>query len=360
MKLSSFGGAFAVLSQLVLPLVAATCYFPNGTDRNIGLSAELYHPCNGGDRNSMCCRTRDDDWCRSDGLCLNFQHGEVWRESCTDPTWRSPECVKLCVFGMDELGGQMVVGDERVTVCGDGSYCCGMGGEASRCCREGRGVWIANGTAISRDPSKVVPQTLSSSSTTTTTLQHTQSTRLPPSSSSTTSQPRIQSTSISSSRPTSAPLPNPPPASDKSYKRLATLIGGILGGIIVLLLLLAILIYLLRRRHRKNHHKPRQQPEKEKKAIDEGIAPSVENLNPPPQQPQQQQQDLAPLYRPQAPAPERQRQRQRQLFNVGVPEIDGRVRPPEEEELDGRAVYEIGEGMVWVDRRRNAVMRMGF
>lgn len=39
-------------------------------------------------------------------------------------------------------------------------------------------------------------------------------------------------------------------------------------------------------------------------------------------------------------------------------EIDGRVRPPEE--LDGRVLYEIGEGMVWVDRRRNAVLHMGF
>jgi len=48
----------------------------------------------------MCCRTNDadrPDICRGDGLCQsNYQLDYIWRESCTDGTWTSPECLPLC------------------------------------------------------------------------------------------------------------------------------------------------------------------------------------------------------------------------------------------------------------------------
>lgn len=88
-----------IVASLLLSPVIASCYFPNGTDRNIGLSSELYQACDGGGKHSMCCQ-RNHDRCRSDGLCVNSQNNEIWRESCTDPTWRSPACVRLCVMGI--------------------------------------------------------------------------------------------------------------------------------------------------------------------------------------------------------------------------------------------------------------------
>lgn len=87
---------------ILFSTVIADCYFPNGTNSNIGLSSELYQACGGGDKHSMCCRMGRDQ-CRDDGLCSNYQRNEIWRESCTDPTWRSPSCVKLCVTGTGTL-----------------------------------------------------------------------------------------------------------------------------------------------------------------------------------------------------------------------------------------------------------------
>lgn len=84
---------------------ATSCYRPNGTDVNAVYRAQflkpVYEPCNAGDEHSMCCAMQRNipDKCRSDGLCLNEFKNLVWRDSCTDPTWKSPHCVKLCTQG---------------------------------------------------------------------------------------------------------------------------------------------------------------------------------------------------------------------------------------------------------------------
>ena len=79
----------------------ATCYNPNGSNRNEGLSPEIYRPCDPGDVHSMCCALNrvNADKCRGDGLCLSGDGPIVWRESCTDPTWESSKCIKLCDSG---------------------------------------------------------------------------------------------------------------------------------------------------------------------------------------------------------------------------------------------------------------------
>ncbi len=56
---------------------------------------ELYAPCDQEANVSMCCRTNNggSDVCLPSGLCRN---GNIyWRESCTDPTWTDPACIKL-------------------------------------------------------------------------------------------------------------------------------------------------------------------------------------------------------------------------------------------------------------------------
>lgn len=57
-----------------------------------------YLPCVSGDEFSMCCATFDK--CRPDGLCLSGYDGNIWRDGCTDPTWKSPSCIKLCDTGL--------------------------------------------------------------------------------------------------------------------------------------------------------------------------------------------------------------------------------------------------------------------
>lgn len=98
---SALGRAFFLLVKffgLFCSSTYATCYFPNGEIR----IDETYQPCNPNQEYSMCCRT-DYNECRSDGLCLDLTSSRIWRESCTDPTWNSSSCVKLCHSGLGIL-----------------------------------------------------------------------------------------------------------------------------------------------------------------------------------------------------------------------------------------------------------------
>lgn len=75
------------------------CYYPNGYNMATGEGAWAdYRPCDTRGEHSTCCARWDV--CRSDGLCFNNATGhDVWRSGCTDPTWKSPSCVKLCLNG---------------------------------------------------------------------------------------------------------------------------------------------------------------------------------------------------------------------------------------------------------------------
>ena len=85
-----------------------TCFFPNGThiaeehDKN-----DYYQACPRSANNDgtyMCCKTASTfyDVCKSNGLCARPDNpglGEaqgLLRSTCTDPSWDSPSCLKLC------------------------------------------------------------------------------------------------------------------------------------------------------------------------------------------------------------------------------------------------------------------------
>ena len=89
--------------------------------------------------------------CRSDGLCVDAGNDALWRTACTNYSWQSPECIKLCINGTNEAGN-----DIQVMQCSDGSYCCGgrlYSDIASYCCSGGHGsVWIVNGEETSVNP----------------------------------------------------------------------------------------------------------------------------------------------------------------------------------------------------------------
>lgn len=84
-----------------LKATSANCFYPNGTDVNLGVKPDLYLPCQAEDDVSMCCRLGGGypNTCRSDGLCLSNVDRNVRRESCTDSSWQSPKCIKLCDTG---------------------------------------------------------------------------------------------------------------------------------------------------------------------------------------------------------------------------------------------------------------------
>lgn len=82
---------------------AAKCYYPDGSP----VLENDFQPCvliSGID--SMCCATNRDslpDTCLANGLCHNPCKnqddcsnipGRYWRESCTDPSWNSPFCLR--------------------------------------------------------------------------------------------------------------------------------------------------------------------------------------------------------------------------------------------------------------------------
>ena len=105
-----FSISLLLASLLVIPHVRADCYTFNGT-----LNPDPdYQPCDSIEGStSMCCatnRTTDGnvDVCLPNGLCQNFgldsegnkipdTNGGYWRETCSDQSWKSPYCLKLCI-----------------------------------------------------------------------------------------------------------------------------------------------------------------------------------------------------------------------------------------------------------------------
>jgi len=104
--------ALIVVLTIIRPSYA-TCYQRNGTE----ISSQDYQPCtSSAGATSMCCATSrlNADLCLPSGLCVggaDTAGGRLfWRESCTDPTWQDPACLKICDQGgeFDHLCGAIV------------------------------------------------------------------------------------------------------------------------------------------------------------------------------------------------------------------------------------------------------------
>ncbi|KAM7191324.1 hypothetical protein V8F20_009379 [Naviculisporaceae sp. PSN 640] len=180
MTLKTLLRAASVLA--LIQQVSGACYRPNGVDRNANTTPDNYQACSKGGGHSMCCSTKSFDTCRDNGLCWNEGAKILWREACTDPTWRDPACLKLCV-GADQLsrsppsyhkhntieckdlwelrldpataedGKSLATVDTVITICADNSLCCGSGDFAQRCCDAKKGYRIlANRTVVEAYP----------------------------------------------------------------------------------------------------------------------------------------------------------------------------------------------------------------
>lgn len=164
---------FGYLPLFFISHASANCFWPNGkssllshssdltnrstgTDRNSGgLPSNLYEACDSRASVSMCCALDSTSpflngdsgtRCYKDGLCINERGNKITRTACTDETWDSPLCTKLCV-GTDQDGR-----DVFITECDNGSYCCGDNPRAKTCCQNGEGLFIANGEETRVNP----------------------------------------------------------------------------------------------------------------------------------------------------------------------------------------------------------------
>ena len=79
--------------DLFCSFALAKCYYPDGSEMGAN-----YRPCDSGKEFNMCCAEGDE--CRPDGLCFNNQTNLIYRDGCTDPSWESSSCIKLCNTGL--------------------------------------------------------------------------------------------------------------------------------------------------------------------------------------------------------------------------------------------------------------------
>ncbi|KAH8750874.1 hypothetical protein BGZ57DRAFT_119381 [Hyaloscypha finlandica] len=114
-----------------------TCYYPDGA------VAEGLQPCNTtAGAVSSCCRV--GDVCLTNGFCFSAGQNSLVRRGCTDSTFNSTECPRICITGAVSSV------DVVMTPCGDYTYfCCGQDNAARSCCTSRNGtVLLAAGTAI--------------------------------------------------------------------------------------------------------------------------------------------------------------------------------------------------------------------
>ncbi|CZR66647.1 uncharacterized protein PAC_16548 [Phialocephala subalpina] len=155
------------------------------------------------------------------GLC-GITGTQLWRESCTDQTWESPYCLKLCTTGAGATG------DVEITACDDGSYCCGQNN--ATCCDAGEGLFIVNNqVSLTKSTSS------SSSSSSTSTSSSSSSTNLPSSSSSSTTSTTTLPATVSTVTNSSSPSPSPSSTNSglSTGAKAGIAVGAVLGALAI-------------------------------------------------------------------------------------------------------------------------------
>lgn len=188
------------------------CFFPDGIQSSGG-------PCFPDQAVSPCCGP--GFVCLSNGLCQpgpdtrkSYQY-TVYRSSCTDRTWNSTDCPRVCLSSDDRLDS-----GQGLATCGTGgSYCCGRGYD---CCSNGTNIFTYGTAEI------VTTIPIGSSS----------------SSSSAASSTAAASSSASSSSSSSSP---------SNATSIGVGVGVGVGGFAILLA--SVLLFLMFRRRRKEQAK---------------------------------------------------------------------------------------------------------
>ncbi|EFW21525.1 predicted protein [Coccidioides posadasii str. Silveira] len=158
MSLHRFAIALLVVAHWAHPVSSQLCYTPDGTLSND-------RPCSADGGESACCQP--GFLCTSNKLCqpAHWHRGvggntlKFIRGTCTDKTWKSPECQGHCV--KENPGG-----GEYVMRCGETSsrYCC----SAEDCCQRQESQKIDLGEPNTIATAGVFPSTSTTSATTST------------------------------------------------------------------------------------------------------------------------------------------------------------------------------------------------
>ncbi|KAL6722219.1 hypothetical protein ACLMJK_001326 [Lecanora helva] len=214
--------------------VSATCFWPNGS-----AAGNYQQPCNPSGH-SMCCLLNPEsgsanaDVCTADGLCIPSYNGYLFRDTCTDSTWKDPACLNLCTTGQNEQGNRSDSNYGPLTTCADGSLCCGApgGDQSTKCCTKRKGQWVENGKGLV----STKPASLTATAQTTLAAAATDS---PSTANQTSSAARPSSTSKSSSNNTGA------------------IVGGVVGGVAAVVILgLAFWYFMIRRSLAQKRNQP--------------------------------------------------------------------------------------------------------
>ena len=240
----SFAKSPLILALVTLPsLITSSCYSRNGT-----LITDIaYQPCSSIGE-SACCGTNHDgaghtnvanDVCETNGLCQNYEAFDGtnegvklwWRQGCTDPEWKSPNCL-ASVCDTEEYEDD----NAPVYSCGNGNWACGKKSYCSTSSRlftlaatVGKEVVVSTSASASASMTSVVTASLSSA---------------PASTTSTSASSDNPSSLRSSSTPTKTASSTQLPAPISSGLGTGAK-AGIGAGIAVFILLLGIILFLL-------------------------------------------------------------------------------------------------------------------
>ncbi|KAF2429283.1 hypothetical protein EJ08DRAFT_735054 [Tothia fuscella] len=174
--------------------------------------------------------------------------GTVWRQSCTSSSWFGEGCVDLCVTGnYTNIDGSSVAAntaDIPLTMCSDGSICCGM--RNTNCCANKEGYWLVKGQVYAYN-SKPGTQTNTAAAASSSTTGSSRGT----STSDSTESKTTPSASFSGTVLSTTPIISASSADPNKPVDLASKIGlgvGLGVGITLILLVGVCLLLLLKRR----------------------------------------------------------------------------------------------------------------
>ncbi|KAL8777602.1 MAG: hypothetical protein Q9213_007788 [Squamulea squamosa] len=110
-----------MIYTLLLPYVSSTCYFDSGT------IATTHIPCNvSAVGTTQCCQ--HGAACLTTGLCMLSYDSSFNTGSCTDKSWNSQQCFRMCPGNRGALN--------TLYRCDENLWCCSSGGNITSCCQD--------------------------------------------------------------------------------------------------------------------------------------------------------------------------------------------------------------------------------
>ena len=101
-----FGSSLGLLA-LCLTAAAQQCYWPNHKAVSDDDKPKKMIACPAGADSSVSSCCYEEDYCMSNGLCLESVGWTYYRGGCTDKSFESPSCGRYC-YGKSPGGGKIL------------------------------------------------------------------------------------------------------------------------------------------------------------------------------------------------------------------------------------------------------------